>query len=95
MPMIVCMKCQLFFHPKKNGVMVEEGMPVTTAYATLEERTEWKPYKLWHADLLECRGCGDQIVAGFARQPYSEHYHPDYNEIKANDPPIVFVKDCC
>ena len=28
--MIVCTKCQKFFHPKKNGVYVEELMPTDT-----------------------------------------------------------------
>ena len=37
----------------------------------LEERTthhgESAPYKLWHADLLECPTCGHEIVAGFGK----------------------------
>lgn len=86
MPMIVCVKCRKFFHPKKNGVAVEEGMPV---------RDEWRPYKLWQADLLTCRSCGDDIIAGFGMRPIAEHFHTNYGQLKERFNPIVFVEDCC
>ena len=52
--MIVCTKCQKFFHPKKNGVYIEELMPTNTR----NPRSEWESYKLWTGDALECRSCG-------------------------------------
>lgn len=85
MARMVCVKCQTFLHPKKNGVYVEEGMP---------RGSEWVPYKLWHADSWECRACGVEIVAGFATQPLVEHYQDHYEQFKAARPVHVFVKDC-
>lgn len=90
MPMMVCVKCQLFFHPKKNGVTVEEGMPLSSR----KGGDQWVPYKLWHADILECRGCGTEVIAGFASRPIAEHYQEEYKSIKAQLCPVVFVKDC-
>lgn len=91
--MIVCTKCNQFFHPKKNGVLVEEGMPRDTDQKRGEGH--WLPYKLWQADLLECKGCGTEIIAGFGYVPLSEHYMPDYNRVKERLGPVrSFVKDC-
>lgn len=91
--MIVCTKCNQFFHPKKNGVLVEEGMPINNEQKRGEGN--WLPYKLWMADLLECKGCGDTIIAGFSYEPVSEHYMSNYNHQKERYGPVVsFVKDC-
>lgn len=85
-----CVKCGLFFQPKKNGVVLEEGRPVDHPSG----QQEWLPYKLWHADLLECTGCGTQIIVGYGFEPLSEHYKPGYAQWKERFPPIVFIKDC-
>lgn len=92
MPRMVCMKCQLFLHPKKTGVIVEEGMPQSSADKPGEGN--WLPYKLWSADSWECRGCGVEIIAGFAAQHFAEHYEKNYGETKKRLPPYIFVKDC-
>lgn len=93
MSRMVCMKCNLFFHPKKNGVVVEEGMPADQ-FAT-PGQGEWLPYKLWRADLWECRGCGAEVVAGFGHTNFSEHYLPSYKKDRIMfGEPIAFVKDC-
>lgn len=89
MPKPVCVKCGKFFRVKKNGVAIEEGMPSGPVDDTL-----WEPYKLWNADLWECKTCGFQMVTGFAKQPISEHYRLDYEWEKKLNPPIVFVRDC-
>lgn len=98
MPRMVCMKCNLFFHSKKNGVTVEEGMPRGLPFDPVTGEkvdVEWVPYKLWRADLWECRGCGTLVTAGFADGPFAEHYQPDYEKLKETYGPIVsFVKDC-
>ena len=49
----VCVKCRLFYRPKKNGAYFEEGMPTTEVGVKL-----WRSYKLWAGDLWQCRGCG-------------------------------------
>ncbi len=90
MPITVCMKCQKFFHPKKQGVVVEEGMPRRDSNGN----DVWVPYKLWMADLHECRSCGTQIVTGFGHSHFAEHYQKDYAEQKARQLPLVFVEDC-
>ena len=85
---VVCVPCQLFYKPKKNGVSIEEGMPRGTVPET------WEPYKLWQGDLLECHGCGAQIVTGFGRLPLAEHYEPDYATKVKLYRPLFRVDDC-
>jgi hypothetical protein len=58
--------CGRFMRVKKNSVTVEE----------LTE--DGRPYKLWDADLYECVECGVEIITGFGRGPFAEHYQPDY-----------------
>lgn len=94
MARMVCVKCQKFLHPKKNGVYVEEGMPRTIALCDGSTDEVWVPYKLWHADSWECRTCGVEIVAGFASHPIAEHYQSTYERGKAARPVHVFIKDC-
>lgn len=68
--------CGRFMRPKKNSVTVEE---------LLEDGS---PYKLWDADLLECPECGVEVIAGFARHPFAEHYQADYQATRARLAPI-------
>lgn len=93
--MIVCLKCEKFFHPYKNGVIVEEGMPITNR-TTGEEK--WVSYKLWRADEVVCRSCDTHIVAGFAHHPFMEHYMEHYAPYKAQleeaNKLRAFIKDC-
>lgn len=83
---VVCVKCRLFFEPKRNGVTVEEGMPLGNG--------SWTSYRLWQADLLECPGCGAQLVTGYGRAPIAEHYQSDYEEKIAIYQPLFRVDDC-
>lgn len=62
-----CVECQTYYAAKKNGVNVLE---------TLEDGT---PYKVWHADLLECPDCGKQVVKGFGSQALSVKHQPDFD----------------
>lgn len=91
--MIVCVKCRRFFRPKKNGFVVEEGMP--GGHKFVDEASSWGAYKLWHADLLACPDCETQIVAGFGRKPISEHFMSDYTAWRERYPPQLFIPDCC
>ena len=95
----VCVKCQRFYRPKKNGVSFIEAMPRggdRRPKPGLAEPDGWTPYKLWAADLWECPGCGNQIIpelsAGLA--PLNEHYRPDFEKDVDNYKPIVTVNDC-
>ena len=83
---LVCLNCRLFFRIKKNGVIIEEGMPDGTGGSV--------PYKLWQADLYECRGCGCQLVTGFGQGPIPEHFQDGYATVREHHPPLVHIPDC-
>lgn len=92
MPKPICMTCKKFYRPKKNGVTIEEGMPLGVDSCGVSK--EWVPYKLWRGDLMECKGCGHQIVYGFGLRPLAEHYQKDYDRIKESEGVIAFIEDC-
>ena len=78
----VCVKCQRFYRPEKNGYSFVEGMPIHgDVLPGTAEPEKWVPYKLWHGDLWECHGCGHQIVVGVIAGPVREHYMPDFKEM--------------
>ena len=83
----VCVDCRQFFHPEKNGIYFEEGMPA-------DDSSAWKPYKLWIGDLWRCHGCGKSIVVGVPPFPISEHYLADYAEQCRRYDPQFRVDDC-
>jgi len=91
----VCVPCQRFFRPKKNGFYFIEAAPDGNhAPPGTEAPERWHPYKLWAGDLYECEGCGAQIVSGFGRGPIAEHYQPDFAEtVKAYGAELQ-VNDC-
>lgn len=91
MPKPVCVKCRLFYRPKRNGVAWEEGMP---GPGPIHNEDGWTSYKLWRADLWECRGCGNEIIVGHADRPFAEHYQEHYAQNREGVKPYVFVKDC-
>jgi hypothetical protein len=91
----ICVKCQRFYHPQKNGVIFLEGMPRFEGAPAGREGAEfWQPYKLWRGDLWECRGCGHQIISGVARDPITEHYMPGFREVVEMLKPMMQVNDC-
>ena len=81
MPKPVCVQCQTFYRVKKNGIVLLEQMPVATAAepGTIDP-TAWEPYKIWLADLYECRSCGMQIVTGYGANPASKHHEQGFME---------------
>jgi hypothetical protein len=89
MPKPVCVPCQRFFRPLRNGVTVQENMPIGTMVpAGLEAPELWKPYKAWQADTWECQGCGAVIANGFGLQPLWERHHQEKMpeaEVQVND----------
>lgn len=62
----VCVKCRCEMRVKKNDFCVEEMSNAD------------RPYRLWFTDLWHCLSCGAEIVIGFAREPWGEHFQPDY-----------------
>jgi hypothetical protein len=91
----ICVTCGTFFKPARCGIRVQEMRPRSEgAVAGKLFATDWVPYKLWQADLYECRSCGMQIVVGSGMNPISEHYKPDYEKMVDEHPPEVDVYDC-
>jgi hypothetical protein len=91
----ICVPCQRFFRPKKNGFAFIEAYPKDghTPPGTAMP-SEWKPYKLWEGDLWECQGCGAEIVVGAGRLPIAEHYQENFQKAVDAFAPQLQVNDC-
>jgi hypothetical protein len=91
----ICVSCGTFFKPLKCGIRVMEMMPkgegAVAGKAGLED---WKPYKLWQADLYWCRSCGMEIVVGSGMNAIAERYMQQFDELVKDHPPEVTVNDC-
>jgi hypothetical protein len=94
----ICVKCQRFFKPKKNGFNFTEAYPFggsEPAKPGSSEPHKWKPYKIWAGDLYECQGCGVQIVSGFGALPIREKHHEDFEHVRRGIHADQFqVNDC-
>lgn len=92
----ICVKCRVFFHPKKNDYWFTEGMPtVTDAPKGNESPESWKPYKIWAADLYECPVCMAQILSGFGKEPIKVHHEEDFEDMRLRLKATQFmVNDC-
>jgi hypothetical protein len=54
-------------------------MRVKQNSVTVEEQLEdGSPYKLWDADLYECAECGVEVITGFGKSAFVEHWQRDY-----------------
>lgn len=97
MPKPVCVKCQRFYRPTRNGQAWVEGMPDGCAKPGLAEPEHWHPYKLWIGDEWGCPDCGARIIVGHAREPRSEHYMDGFQELcraYADRGPLPQINDC-
>ena len=93
----ICVSCQRFYRPKKNGVYFIEAMPKAGCERAPPGTTAphmWTPYKLWVADLWKCNGCGHELIVGASREPLAEHYDPDFVAMCASRPLACTVNDC-
>lgn len=89
----VCVLCNRFYYPSKNGRAVEEFMPAQSD-TPAGQPEGWRTYKLWLGDEWTCRGCGSMIVVGFGTLPVSESFYPDHEDQLACEPDRVEVYDC-
>ena len=91
----ICVPCQRFFRPARNGIAFIEGRPLT-GYAKpgTAEPNNWTPYKLWMGDKWECQGCGATIIVGCAFNPISEHYKPEFSDQIAAFNATLQINDC-
>lgn len=62
---LICPECKIELSTIKAGVLVVETY-----------RNPPVPYRLWNADLMECRSCGKKIVGRFAN---NEFWHSGRN----------------
>lgn len=78
----ICVTCQRFYRPKKNGYYFTEMQPNDNdAPPGTEAPDRWSPYKVWSGDLWECEGCGAQIVSGVGQGPLSEHFKTGFHDL--------------
>lgn len=92
----ICVKCQRFYRPKKNGFYFIEAMPIGNETQPGTEAPElWTPYKVWSGDLYECQGCGHQVVSGVGSGPITEHYQRDFQEVvERTNASQLQINDC-
>lgn len=91
----ICIPCQRFFKPKKNGFYFLEGMPLENgAPAGTAGDGKWGPYKLWCGDQFECPGCGSTMIVGTGRTPIAEHYQEDFAKLVESFGATFQVNDC-
>jgi len=104
----ICVPCERFMRPDKNGVRFLECMPVRgiapedrPVDETRGKRAkpgEWEAYKLWMGDRWRCPDCGATIISGVGLNPYSEHFLPDFDkalvDAVAREGKLLEVKDC-
>lgn len=91
----ICVPCERYMRPKKNGVWFVEGMPSENCAAPGKaEADKWRPYKLWSGDLWACPDCGAEIIVGVGWEPLREHYMPDFAEKVEAVGAELLVKDC-
>lgn len=88
----VCVPCERFMRPKKNGFIFMEGWQGTEPGKRDPE--SWKPYKLWAGDLWECPDCHAQTIVGVGARAITEHFNPEFNEIARRSGATLLVKDC-
>ena len=91
----ICVKCERFYRPKRNGTSFIEGKPNHNgAPAGTVGEGQWAPYKLWMGDLWECPTCKSQIIVGIGLNPISEDYRPDFDKQIESFKAKLLVKDC-
>lgn len=92
----ICVPCQRFFRPKKNGTFFQENKPTSNNAPPGNEYPDaWEPYKIWLGDLWECKGCGANIIVGVGQEPFLEHFEPGFEEAMFNtEAHLIQINDC-
>jgi hypothetical protein len=91
----ICVSCQRFYRPSRNGVYFLEGMPGENGVKPGRvEAWRWKNYKLWAGDEWQCPGCASTIIVGVPHQHIAEHYQPDFEEKVRAFGATFRVNDC-
>lgn len=66
---VVCVKCCLSFGAQRIGIYL------------IEQLKDGSVYRVWHADVSVCSGCGTEIVYQFAQNPLAEKFEKDKMEM--------------
>lgn len=96
MPKPVCVPCQRFYRPKRNGTPLLEQRPIKQgALPGPKNASDWVPYKLWGSDLMVCPSCGHELLSGFSREALHD-YDPDFLDSVKNALArgAVVINDC-
>jgi hypothetical protein len=92
----ICVNCQRFYRPRKNGVYFVEMAPKHPGAAAGRKAPHaWRPYKVWCGDLWLCPDCGHELIIGVPTVAVSEQFKPDFQDTIANrEANWLEVKDC-
>jgi hypothetical protein len=95
----ICVPCERFMRPKKNGTFFLEGKPwggdVEWNNKRGKEGLGWTPYKLWQGDLWACPDCGAEIIVGVGLHPWAEHHHQrEFAAAVEQTGARLLIKDC-
>lgn len=94
----VCVKCECFMRPKKNGFYSTEGKPHGGTVPWDGNRGKgsegWTPYKIWAGDLWECPCCLYQIITTGTREVSIQHDIDFDHMIEVTKADQLLVKDC-
>lgn len=93
----ICVPCQRFYRPKRNGFFFIEGMPragVNGAKPGLKEPHLWQPYKLWCGDKWYCPNCGSEIIVGTGMNPIAERYQDNFADQIKTVGATLQINDC-
>jgi len=69
MPKPICTDCQTEMRIAKNGAYLLEMFSAPP-----------RPYKIWFADVWQCKGCGRKIISGFGNNPLAEHFESEFQD---------------
>ena len=91
----ICVACQRFYRPQRNGIYFVEGMPIGQNVPPGTAAPEqWEPYKLWCGDRWQCEGCGHLIIVGTGRGPVRERHQRDFAAMIESTSATFQVNDC-
>ena len=80
LPKPICVLCQRFFRPFRNGAQMLENKPLDNgALPGIEAPTQWTPYKLWMAEPGSV-AVGATIAVGFGKTPIWEKHRGPLSE---------------
>ena len=94
----ICVPCERFMRPKKNGVSWLEMAPMSNEADGDDtrpvHRKGWRAYKLWMADLWHCPDCHHEVIVGHGRDPIAMQHEEDFSRVLDSYSPTLEIKDC-